>query len=340
LLKKFSNDPDRLVQAMNAIERSGQVLTQLISDILDINRIAAGKLRLNISTVSVPSLVESALNAVAPEIEAKGITIEKNIDLTSLTVSGDPVRLQQCIWNLLSNAIKFTPSGGRIAVSAGTHEGSLQLSVADTGSGIRPEILPRIFERFIQADTSSTRAHGGLGLGLAIVRHLVELHGGSVTAFSEGLGKGSRFTITLPLASPILATPSIANGTGDIADEISLRGRAFLVIDDQVEARELLRGALEDRGAHVYTAPSAESGLAIAQTKCPDLVISDIAMPEHDGCDFIRDARASGIAIPAIALSAHAAPADAQRAFDAGFDRYLTKPVQLSQLFTTIRDLL
>jgi PAS domain S-box-containing protein len=175
LLKKFSNDPYRLVQAMNAIERSGQILTQLISDILDINRIASGKLRLNVSAVAVSSLMEHALNTVTPEIDIKGIALKKYLDVESLMVNCDPVRLQQCVWNLLSNAMKFTPRGGTITVSARAINNQLRISVADTGCGIPPETLPRIFERFVQADTSSTRTHGGLGLGLAIVRHLARI---------------------------------------------------------------------------------------------------------------------------------------------------------------------
>lgn len=340
LLKKFSADPYRLVQAMNAIERSGQALTQLISDILDINRIASGKLRLQVAAVSVRGLIESALDAVGPELAAKELTLEKCLDVESLSISGDSVRLHQCLWNLLSNAIKFTPRGGRITVSATVSEKLLRISVADTGCGIRPEVLPRIFERFVQGDTSSTRAHGGLGLGLAIVRHLVELHGGSVAAHSDGLGQGSVFTISLPLMCSVAAPPSITEVRDALGDGIDLSRRSILVVDDQLEARELLRGALEDCGARVYTAPSAESGFEIADHKHPDLVISDVAMPERDGCEFIGDIRAAGITTPAIALSAHAAPADAERALAAGFNRYLAKPVRLDQLFAALRELL
>jgi len=340
LLKRCNNDPYRLEQAMLAIERSGQVLTQLISGILDINRIASGKLRLHLAKISVPVLIESALNTVLPNAVAKGITIEKRVDSSTPAVKGDPVRLQQCIWNLLSNAIKFTPGGGRITVSVDESDATLRISVADTEWGIRPEALPRIFDRFMQADTSSTRAHGGLGLGLAIVRHLVELHGGAVEAHSDGPGRGSIFTISLPLAASDVVTPPIAEECSTAIGEVDLHDRSFLVVGDQLEARDLLRQALEDCGARVYTAASAESGLAMAAQKTPDCVISDIAMPERDGCALIHDIRATGITTPAIALSAHAAPTDAQRALGAGFNRYLTKPVHIDQLFSTIRDLL
>jgi PAS domain S-box-containing protein len=336
LLRKMDSNPARQAKALSAIERSGQALNQLISDLLDINRIVSGKMRLNVAEVSIPSLVQMVLDTVQRELEEKELHVELHLDQPEpgeQIVSGDPLRLQQCLWNLLSNAIKFTPDGGRITVSTHGDQETVAISVADTGCGIPSDMLPRIFDRFVQSDSSSTRAHGGLGLGLAIVRQLVELHGGTVVAESKGRNQGSTFTIALPRVAPSAAPQSIAFGSSVVDADVDLRGISFLVIDDQLEARELLRGALEDRGAQVYTAPSAESALALTSREQPDLLISDIAMPMRDGYDYIRNVRQAGICTPAIALSAHAAADDEQRAIGAGFDRYLAKPVRLEQLF-------
>jgi PAS domain S-box-containing protein len=343
LLRKMDSNPARQAKALSAIERSGQALNQLISDLLDINRIVSGKMRLNVAEVSIPSLVQMVLDTVQRELEEKELHVELHLDQPEpgeQIVSGDPLRLQQCLWNLLSNAIKFTPDGGRITVSTHGDQETVAISVADTGCGIPSDMLPRIFDRFVQSDSSSTRAHGGLGLGLAIVRQLVELHGGTVVAESKGRNQGSTFTIALPRVAPSAAPQSIAFGSSVVDADVDLRGISFLVIDDQLEARELLRGALEDRGAQVYTAPSAESALALTSREQPDLLISDIAMPMRDGYDYIRNVRQAGICTPAIALSAHAAADDEQRAIGAGFDRYLAKPVRLEQLFNTINELL
>jgi PAS domain S-box-containing protein len=343
LLHKMDSNPARQAKALSAIERSGQALNQLISDLLDINRIVSGKMRLNVAEVSIPSLVQMVLDTVQRELEEKELHVELHLDQPEpgeQIVSGDPLRLQQCLWNLLSNAIKFTPDGGRITVSTHGDQETVAISVADTGCGIPSDMLPRIFDRFVQSDSSSTRAHGGLGLGLAIVRQLVELHGGTVVAESKGRNQGSTFTIALPRVAPSAAPQSIAFGSSVVDADVDLRGISFLVIDDQLEARELLRGALEDRGAQVYTAPSAESALALTSREQPDLLISDIAMPMRDGYDYIRNVRQAGICTPAIALSAHAAADDEQRAIGAGFDRYLAKPVRLEQLFNTINELL
>lgn len=340
LLKRLGSDPDRLTKAMSAIERSGHVLAQLISDILDINRIASGKLRLTISDVSVVDAVQCAIDAVAIEVQEKNITIDTHCEGTPHPVRGDAVRLQQCVWNVLSNAIKFTPLGGRITVSTHFADSQLQISVTDTGCGIRPEMLSRLFERSVQADTSSARTHGGLGLGLAIVRHIVELHGGSVAAHSNGVGTGSTFTISLPFSTSLPVTPALDATHGALPDGAALRDLSFLVVDDHLEARELLRSALEDCGAKVYTAPSAERAAAIAAQKSTDIVISDIEMNGRDGYAFIREIRSAGVATPAIALSANTSPAAEQHALSAGFNRYLTKPVNLDQLLVAVKELI
>lgn len=343
LLKRFGDDPERRSNAIKAIESSGQMLAEIISDILDINRIASGKLRLNLSEFSVGSIIEGAIQAAIPDAQLKGLEIANRIELADVTLVGDAIRLKQCLSNLLSNAIKFTNEGGKISVLAALSNDRVRISVADNGMGIRPELLPSIFERFTQADLSSTRAHGGLGLGLAIVKHLVELHGGTVAAESPGVKKGSTFTITLPL--PVaekgrdLATPAIANRDQPQMDNQIFGGLSLLIVDDYLPARELLRGALEDGGARVYTAASASDGLKIALENKPAILISDIAMPESDGCDLISELRANGYLNPAIALSAYTSPADMKRAYDSGFDRYLAKPIEIDELFRVISEL-
>lgn len=345
LLQRVRDDPGRLSQALSAIERSGGVLAQLISDILDINRISLGKLKLTIESVSVESLIQSAFDTALPQAEAHNITLEKDISALGFSVSGvsvrgDPVRLQQCLWNLLSNAIRFTPSGGRVVISASAEDALVRIAVRDTGQGIRPEQLPRLFDQFMQADSSSTRSYRALGLGLAIVRQLVELHGGTVAAESAGIGRGAAFTIALPredsgaLESPVIGEQDISTA------EAQMSNRLILVVDDEMEAREFVRGVIESYGAQVYTAASVANGITIAR-RCPvDLIISDIAMPERDGCDLIRDVRAAGINTPAIALSAYTDPANVDRARHAGFDRCLAKPVKLEALVSCVRELL
>jgi PAS domain S-box-containing protein len=343
LLKRVGNDPARVSQAVQAIESSGQILSQLISDILDINRISSGKLLLNIEKTAIRSIIDRAIEIVYPEAQKKQLHVEADLTDSAGLIMGDPVRLQQCLWNLLSNAIKFTPKDGRITVSTKTNQQNLEISITDTGCGIQSDIIPQIFERFVQADSSSTRVHGGLGLGLAITKHLVELHGGSVSAESAGRGQGSRFTISLPLetqqsSSLPNSAPLYKNDQLAIASD-TLKNLSVLIVDDHIEARELLRGALEDSGAKVYSASCAKSALEIASKHPTDIIISDIAMPDRDGCALIGDLRAKGLSTPTIALSAYASGSDKERALNAGFNRYLTKPVQLERLFQTVREL-
>lgn len=343
LLKRLGNDPSRINQAVRAIESSGQVLTQLISDILDLNRISSGKLKLDKKEFSINSLIERSIEIILPDAQAKEVLVEARLFDTDSFFQGDPVRLQQCLWNILSNAIKFTPSGGRITLSVEKTSETLELSITDTGCGIEPNLLPHIFERFVQADTSSTRVHGGLGLGLAITKHLVELHGGSVSAESAGRGQGSRFTISLPLetqqSSSLPNSAPLSENNQLTSSSNTLAGISVLVVDDHLDARELLRGTLEDNGARVVTASCSKSALEIASKHPTDIIISDIAMPYRDGCALIADLRAKGLSTPTIALSAYASDNDKERALNAGFNRYLTKPVQLERLFQTVREL-
>lgn len=340
LMKRAQNDPARLTQALAAIERSAGVLRQLIADILDINRITAGKLRLKLEDISVDRLFEGALQTAFPEAEIKGVTLVQEPPNVQLTLHGDTVRLQQCLWNLLSNAIKFTPRGGQVFLSSKRVEDTLQIAVRDTGQGIAAESLPHVFERFVQADSSSTRTHAGLGLGLAIVHHLVGLHGGTITAASPGAGHGSTFTMTLPLAHPGPAAAAVTETVGAIRGATDLKGAAILVLDDELDAREVVRGLLEDCGATVFTAANAAEGLAVATTHNLDLIISDIAMPGTDGYTFLQQVRTAGKRTPALALTAFSGDLHIRRAAAAGFESWLEKPVQASQLVQLVREIL
>lgn len=340
LLARTPEDPVRLKQALAAIQQSGMLLAQLIADIVDINRIASGKLRLHIDTFTILSLIDKTLTTVSPLADDKGVAIEKSIDAPETAISGDIIRLQQCLWNLLINAIKFTPRGGRITISAQITNGQLKLVVSDTGKGIAKEIAPLLFERFVQGDLASSRVHGSLGLGLAIVKHLVGLHGGSVSVESEGAGKGSTFIIFLPVDQIAETEGPPITQSCERARTSELSGFSILVVDDNLEARELLREIFEERGARVLTATSAESALQIVEKSALDLVLSDISMPSRDGYDLIRDIRALGKAVPAIALSASAGLASQERSLGAGFDQHLVKPVESERLLDLVHKML
>jgi len=280
--------------------------------------------------VELGTVMEEALETLRPAAAAKDIHLESALAARS-RVSGDPDRLQQVVWNLVSNAIKFTPGGGRIRVSLRNVNGHAEVKIEDSGMGIRPDFLPHVFERFRQSDSSSTRAHGGLGLGLALVRHLVELHGGTVSASSRGEGQGATFTVALPLMVPPDARaerePAVAEAPPPVID---LQGLKVLVVDDDGEARELVATALRRSGAEVRTASSASEALADVGKHPPEVIVSDLEMPGVDGYQLIQRLRAldpeHGGMIPAAALTAHARPDEVRRALDAGFQRHLSKP--------------
>ncbi len=323
---RSGNNPEKISQAMQAIGRAARVQAQLISDILDINRISSGKLRLDISQVWLDDLLSRAIEAALPQAQAKQITLERARSDDGLTVKGDPGRLEQCLSNLISNAIKFSPAGSRVEVSTRETGDAAEISVRDFGQGIDPRFLATIFERHRQADFSSTRVHGGLGLGLDIVKQLVELHGGRVWAKSAGLGQGSEFTISLPLSSEAQARPAIDDPSDCSLAAADLTGLVIIVVDDDLEACELLRGLLADHGAAVFTAGSAAAGMALVRKHQADLIISDIGMPHRDGCDFMRDVRAIPSDVPSIALTSFAAQHDADRCLLAGFNLHVAKP--------------
>jgi PAS domain S-box-containing protein len=356
LLRQGEPSPERLAKGLETIERNVKIQAQLINDLLDVSRIISGKLRLDVQPVDLASVIQAAIDSVQPAAEAKGIRIQRVLDPLAAKISGDPGRLQQVVWNLLSNAIKFTPGGGRVQVLLERVNSHLEITVSDTGVGIVPEFLPHVFDRFRQVDGSSTRRHGGLGLGLAIVRHLVELHGGSVRAKSGGEGQGATFIVALPL--PIvhdgwgstqrvhpLAEPPHRPSTPDGPLECppSLAGLQILVVDDEPDARELMTQILEACEATVLAVPSTAAALKAMERFRPDVLLSDIGMPEQDGYDLIRQVRAlpeeQGGAVPAAALTAFARAEDRRRALLSGFQAHLAKPIERDDLLTIVASL-
>ena len=340
LLRSPNLDPASAERALDAIERSTKTLGQLIEDLLDVSRIVTGKLRLQARPVRLPGVIRAAMEAVEAAALAKGVSLDTRIDPEVAAVLGDPDRMQQVLWNLLSNAIKFTPRGGRVTVGLMARNSDVLITVADTGVGIKREFLPHVFERFRQAESSTNRGYGGLGLGLAIVRHLVELHGGSVVVESDGEGQGATFIVRLPVAVAARAPVErpVAVHT-DAPVDGSLSGLRILVVDDEADAREVMRFMLERGGAHVRTADSAAQALDALRDERPDVLISDIGMPIEDGYVMVRRLRAMeeslGCRTPAIALTAYASDEDARRAHTAGFDAHLSKPVDPARLIET-----
>jgi PAS domain S-box-containing protein len=345
LLRSGKLDQPATERALEAIERATRSQAQLIEDLLDVSRITSGKLRLEVRPIELPPVVEAAIESVRPGAEAKGIRLEVVLDHDAGIVSGDPERLQQVVWNLLSNAVKFTPRAGRIQVRLQRVDSHVEIAVSDTGQGINPQFLPHVFERFRQADSSSTRAHGGLGLGLAIVRHLVELHGGRVHAESPGEGKGATFVVQLPLA--ILHQPVTPGRTHPRADQgaplvsqPTLGGARILLVDDEPDTVETLRVVLEQAGAEIRTATSAGDALATLEAWRADVLVCDIGMPEEDGYALIRKVRALGPEhggyIPAVALTAYARAEDRLKVLSSGFQMHVAKPVEPAELIAVM----
>jgi PAS domain S-box-containing protein len=356
LLRTGRLDASKTAHALETIERNAQLQTQLIEDLLDVSRILQGKLNLIMAPVQLTDVITAALETVRLAAEAKSITIQLQIQTTFSTVLGDAARLQQIVWNLLSNAVKFTPEGGRVEIwleriDQGDRSGvasspspHIQLTVTDTGKGIPAEFLPYVFEYFRQADGSTTRRFGGLGLGLAIVRHLVELHGGTVTASSQGEGQGAVFTVKLPLLRTVDGQQAVDNNAISPPSSAScpLQGVRVLVVDDEADARDLVMFLLQQAGAIVTAAASATEALQLIIQTQPDILISDIAMPETDGywlMQQIRSQSGQNIPIPAIALTAYAGEINQQQALNAGFQRHLAKPVEPDELVKAIEDL-
>jgi PAS domain S-box-containing protein len=336
-----------LQHALDVIERNARVQTRLIEDLLDMSRITSGKVRLDIQPLQPVSFVEAALETVRPAADAKGIRLEKILDPAAGPISGDPNRLQQVVWNLLSNAIKFTPKDGKVQLVLQRMNSHIEISVADTGIGIKTEFLAHVFERFRQADASTTRRYSGLGLGLSIVKHLVELHGGTVRAHSLGEGRGTTFSVLLPLAVVRRSAdkeerhhPRTPKDLPQDYRVANLSGVKVLVVDDEPDARELLRQVLTDCGAEVMAAANAAEALRMVQNARPDLLVSDVGMADTDGYELLKQVRALGEArggkLPAIALTAFARSEDRTRALRAGFLMHVSKPVEPSELVATV----
>jgi len=345
VLRDGKRDEQMLTQGLDAIDRNARVQAQLIDDLLDVSRIVSGKLIIDVRPLDLASVTKAAINVVQPAADAKGITLHYSAQPGLGAISADSARIQQIIWNLLSNAVKFTPQGGRIAIRLEQNESNAaRVTVTDTGKGIEAEFLPRVFDRFRQADSSTTRSFGGLGLGLAIVRHLVELHGGTVSAESEGLGKGATFSATFPLLAergePLTFSQS---GETNGSDLRSLQGLRVLLVDDEAEARQIISTVISRSGAEVKTCTSAEEALAKLIEWRPDVLLSDIAMPDEDGYSLIGKIRLlpreKGGETPSAALTAYAREEDRNQALAAGYQMHIAKPVAPGLLVSMIAKL-
>lgn len=329
-------------KALETIERNAKLQRKLIEDILDISRIVQGKIRLNLHKVDLVIVINAAIEAVYPTSEIKDIRVESKLDSSVGEVMGDAERLQQIVWNLLSNAVKFTPSGGRVEVCLEQVNSNAKISVSDTGKGINADFLPYIFERFRQADSTTTRADSGLGLGLAIVNHLVEMHSGTVHAFSEGEGRGATFTVLLPL---IEAQPEqlIKESQVKVNNLLALDGLQILLVDDNADTRELIAFILQQSGAQVTSVSSVGEALEALVRLRPNILVSDIGMPDEDGYSLIRQVRSqeafSGEKIPAVALTAFARDEERRLALEAGFQVHLSKPIEPDKLVKVLANL-
>jgi signal transduction histidine kinase/CheY-like chemotaxis protein len=348
MLRAGRLDAAQSARALDTIVRSAKSQNQLIGDLLDVSRIISGKMRLDIASLKLGSVIEAAVDTIRPAAEAKRIHLSALLDPAAEKVSGDAERLQQVVWNLLSNAVKYAPEGGRVEVRLELADSHVEIVVADNGQGIKPEFLPYVFERFRQEDSGTSRQQGGLGLGLAIVRHIVEMHGGTVRVASEGLGKGATFTVSLPIArvrpvSPEELRDKAADGRLAPENPPSLAGLHVLFVDDDADARWLITMMLTNGGAEVRTAVSAPEALAVCAEWRPDILISDIGMPGEDGYTLIKKLRAReserGGHIPAIALTAYGRGEDRMGALSVGYECHVPKPVDPAELLTVVANL-
>lgn len=341
LLRTTDDMPEeKRARGLETIERNAQIQSQLIEDILDVSRIVSGQLRLDVRSVDLVDVIETAAESVRLAAEARGVQVQLKLDRAAAPATGDASRLQQIVWNLLSNALKFTERGGTVTVSLKRVDSKVEIDVTDTGVGIAPQFLPHVFERFRQADSKTTRKAGGLGLGLSIVRQLVTLHGGAVEAHSAGLRQGSTFRVTLPLAASSVGRQVRVTEASTPLAVPSLEGVRVLLVDDEEDARILLAEILERRGATVQTAGSAAEALKAIVALPPDVLVSDIGMPGEDGYSFIRQVRALSVGsaklLPAAALTAYARMEDRTRALMAGFQTHIVKPVDSAELVIVI----
>ena len=348
VLRAGSAAPDALDRGLEVIERNAVAQVRLIEDLLDVSRIVTGKMRLSVRGVELPAVVEAALDAIRPAATAKDIRLSSVLDPAAGPVIGDPDRLQQVVWNLLSNAIKFTPRGGRVQATLARVTSHVEIAVSDSGLGMAPELLPHVFERFQQGDSSSTRQHGGLGIGLALVRHLTELHGGSVEARSGGAGQGATFIVKLPIslaAEPPLPSrvhPAVSVERVPVAGP-SLKGVRLLLVDDQPDTLELFGHLLGRTGAEIETATSVAEAMSAFARRPPDVLMADVEMPGEDGYALIRRVRAldpaKGGAVPAVAVTAYGRVEDRVRLLAAGYSMHVSKPVEPAELIAVLATL-
>jgi PAS domain S-box-containing protein len=349
LLRSGRLDEDTITRGLQTIERNAMLQAQLVSDILDMSRIIAARFRLLVRPVDLAPLIAAALDSLMPAARAKGLHVQPVLDPSASPVLGDPDRLQQVFWNLLSNAIKFTGEGGRVQVGLAAVDGSAEVTVQDNGVGIPPDFVPHVFELFRQRDSSNTRVHGGLGLGLSVVRHLVELHGGTVRAESAGEGRGARFTVRLPLLKatdhplPGAVAESPANGGSPGVEPPSLEGVSVLVVDAGADVREVLTGVLTQSGARVLGAASAQEALETLLRERPDVLISEIDLPDETGYALLRKVRSlpedGGGRTPAVVITTRSRVEDRVESLLAGFQMHLDKPVQPTELVAVAANL-
>jgi CheY-like chemotaxis protein len=339
-------DRERQARALEIVERNATALSRMVADVLDVSRIVAGKLRLNVQPIDLALAIEEAIATVRPAADAKGVRLQTVLDAATAPVLGDADRLQQVIWNLLSNAVRFTPRGGLVLIRLHQVGSELEIVVSDTGAGITPEFLPHVFERFRQADSRLSREYGGLGLGLAISRELVELHGGTIRAESEGTGKGATFSVRL-LQSPAVETlddagqrRAVERSKGAAAAAADLKGLQILVVDDDQDALTLVREILEGAGATVISADSGRAALRALDSCIPHAIISDLGMPGMDGFELLTEVRQSPVesrrSIPAAALTAYARSEDRTRSLRSGFQIHLSKPIDPRELVAAV----
>jgi signal transduction histidine kinase/CheY-like chemotaxis protein len=344
ILRRHQPNAARFDHALRVIERNARMESRLIDDLLDVTGSVSGQIKLNLSTISPVSVVEAAMEAIRPAAETKGVAITNHVEGFIADIQADPHRLQQVVWNLLANAVRFTPQGGWVDLAVRQTHDATEIVVGDTGAGISPDFLPHVFDRFRQGQTGTTRSHGGLGLGLSIVRHLVELHSGTVTAASPGLSRGATFTVTLPRTATMPATTATPRPPA-IGEHfaVSLPGACVLVVDDDADTREVVREILQYAGAKVITSSSARETRGLIERFRPDVLVADIGMPEEDGYSLIKSIRAnepSARHLPAIALTAHTGPDDVERALNSGFHAHISKPVDAIHLVSSIVALL
>jgi len=342
MLRTGTLAPEATERALDTVERNTRLQAQLVEDLLDVSRIVAGKLSLDLRPVALGPIVDAVVEGAAAAAVAKSIVVTRRVEPNLPRIEADANRLQQVVANLLSNAVKFTPAGGRVEVAVARAGDAIRLSVADTGDGLQPEVAPHIFDRFRQADSTITRQHGGLGLGLSIVRHIVERHGGTVQATSDGPGRGSTFTVMLPISGPLSDAPrgGARMATAPAADDL-LAGVRVLVVDDDPDTRELVTVILQRAGAEVSGAGSTDEALRRADERAPEVVVSDLAMPARDGFALLRALHGRGLArgMVTIALTAHARREDRERALSAGYDAYVTKPLEPAALAALVKEL-